>query len=83
MSGYCPYDKLTYRPTIGYVDIRGHEKEFQIPVSINTGRALEADGVPVMWAYGSCPAWVAEIGLAGPWMLVARIITAPSRWLGR
>lgn len=79
MSGYAKYDDLGYKPTHGEVEIRGHEGEWSVPVSVKQGRAMERDGITVMWPYSSCPAWVAEIGLAGVWMAVHRVITWPSR----
>lgn len=75
MGDYQKYDDLDYTPTEGFVDVG----RFSIPVSVETGRAMEADGHPVMWPYASIPAWVADIGLAGPYVALSRLWTWPSR----
>lgn len=80
MSGYCPYEKLTYRPAYGTIDVLGRSGTYVVPVSVKQGRALENDGVPVCWPYASCPAWVADLGLVRPWVAVQRVLTWPSQW---
>lgn len=73
------YDDLDYRPVYGTVDVRGQRRGFAIPVSVESGRAMEADGIPVTWIYASAPVWIAEAGLAGLWMRVQRLLGFPSR----
>lgn len=79
MSKYCKYDDLNYKPTMGFVDLRGKSREWGLPVTVEQGRAMEADGLAVMWPYAKCPAWVAKFGLSAFWMAASRIVTWPSR----
>ena len=80
---YTKYDDLDFRPSHGSVDIRGESHEWSVPVTVDVGRALEKDGLHVCWPYASCPVWAAELGLVGPWMAVSRLLSFPSRMLGK
>lgn len=77
------YDDLGYRPTYGTVEIRGHEHEWVVKVTVAQGRELERDGIDVIWIFGSCPTWVVDFGLAGPYLFVHRILTFPTWFFGR
>ena len=80
MGDYCKFSDLGYRPSCGMIDVRGNEGDWTVKVSVEQGRALEADGVPVRWPYSSCPGFVANLGLAGLWMTFERAWSWPSRW---
>jgi len=73
------YEDLDYVPDYGSVEIRGHRKSWTVNVSIDQGRAMEADGISVHWIYSSTPAWTADVGLAELWIAIKRIVTWPSR----
>lgn len=79
MSGYGRYDDLGYRPSYGWIDVRGAQHEWSVRVSVSQGRDMERDGVPVCWVYCSCPEWAARIGLSRLWMVVDRVWSWPSR----
>lgn len=79
MRDYCKYDDLPYRPTEGMVEVRGTQSEWGVRVSVEQGRAMEADGIPVMWPYASVPGWVADMGLAHLWVSLSRLWSWPSR----
>lgn len=80
----CPgpmkYADLGYAPTYGSVEIRGGDRSWSVDVTVEQGRAMEEDGVPVYWIYGSVPVGVADAGLVGPWLAFYRGFTWPSRF---
>ncbi len=76
---YQKYDDLSYTPAYGTVDVRGSYGVWSVEVSIDQGRDMENDGIPVCWVYGAMPAWAA-IPVIGPIALkVFRVFTFPSR----
>lgn len=76
---YQEFDKLDYTPTYGAVDIRGQSKEWSVEVPVEQGRAMEADGIPVCWVYGSIPEWAAMPVVGHIWLFVFRVFTWPGR----
>lgn len=80
MSDYCKYNDLDYTPAHGSIDVQGETGEFSVPVSVEVGREMEADGIPVCWPYASIPAWAADSGLAWLFMAAHRIWTLPQRF---
>lgn len=76
---YQKYDDLSYTPSYGTVDVRGRQSEWSVEVSIEQGRAMEADGIPICWVYGAIPDWAA-IPVLGPVALfLFRVFTFPTR----
>lgn len=49
MADPMPFAQLDYTPTHGSVAMRGRDKEWNMDVSVEQGRAMEADGIPVFW----------------------------------
>lgn len=79
MSKPMKYDDLDYTPEHGVVDVRGSRHTFGIEVPTNVGRAMEDDGIEVIWVYASCPGWVADLGLTRIWMPLSRLLKWPGR----
>lgn len=75
------YNDLGYRPSHGTIEVRGGQHVWSVSLPVAQARAMENDGVEVSWPYASCPAWVAAVGLAEPWMFIQRLFNSPSRYL--
>jgi hypothetical protein len=41
---------------------------------------MEEDGIEVIWPYASCPGWVADAGLAAPYMRLQRLWSLPAQF---
>ena len=81
MSEPMKYDDLDYTPTHGEVEIRHGNKCWQIPVNIECGRDMEAEGMTVYWPYAVIPAGVADAGFASIFTPLYRLFSWPTRWL--
>lgn len=80
----CPgpqrYDDLPHVPSYGEVMVRGERGEWFLEVSIDQGRDMEDDGIPVYWIFASAPKVVVDLGLLGPWFFLYRVFTWPARF---
>ena len=74
------YDDLDYRPTHGSVTVRGESGDWALDVPVHVGRDMEEDGIEVIWPYASCPGWVADAGLAAPYMRLQRLWSLPAQF---
>lgn len=77
--GPMKYDDLDYTPVYGSVEVRGERSLWPCNVSIEQGRAMEADGLTVFWIESVVPEWVATLGLTRPYLALYRIWTWPQR----
>lgn len=79
MSGYQKYDHLGYTPAYGSIDVHGKGRKWAVEVSIEQGRAMEEDGIPVCWVYGAVPEWAAYPVLGRVALFLFRVFTFPAR----
>ena len=78
MSEPMKYDNLDYTPTQGHVEVRSGNKRWNIPVNVECGRDMEAEGFTVYWVHSVIPENMANFG--GIFMTLSRLFTWPSRW---
>ena len=59
--------------------MRGRQHEWRVDVSEASVEDMRKDGIEVFEAANIIPAWVAAIGMTGPWCAMQDIWDAPSR----
>jgi hypothetical protein len=83
MTTPAKFTDLDYTPTHGCFSARGSRETWSCDVSVQQGRAMEADGIEVTWVAASIPAWIATAGLSTPYYALYRLWAWPGRALRR